>query len=153
MRSRGFTLVELLIVVVIIGILAAVVIPMFDDVTSSTNEAALRANLNTLRNAIERYRTEHGGRHPKDASVTDQLLGYTDIEGNVNPGGVKTAVYRFGPYLRAMPPLPVGIREGNTGMHWTDAPGVGWLYSELQFTVKAHASGEYDSAGVDYSTY
>ncbi len=51
----GFTLVELLIVVIILGVLAAVVIPQFGASTQEANMAALDSNLATMRNAIELY--------------------------------------------------------------------------------------------------
>ena len=55
-QSRGFTLVELLIVVVILAILAAVVIPQFENTSASAKEAALVSNLQTIRQAIPLYR-------------------------------------------------------------------------------------------------
>jgi general secretion pathway protein G len=149
----GFSLIELVIVVVIIGIIGAIAIPRFGRGTEEASLAALKADLITLRGAIELYRIEHQGLKPKDATVTEQLLGYTDIDGNVSPDGTKSAQYRFGPYLHRVPPLPVGIRAGNRRIHWTDDTGVGWLYSEWNFTMKAHASGEFDSNGIEYSTY
>jgi len=57
--DRGFTLVELLIVVVILGILAAVVIPQFEGATAQGKEAALTSNLATVRQAIEMYKVQH----------------------------------------------------------------------------------------------
>ncbi len=55
----GFTLVELLIVVIILAILAAIVIPQFSSATRDTQESALDANLAGLRNAIELYKVQH----------------------------------------------------------------------------------------------
>ena len=52
--QRGFTLVELLIVVIILAILAAIVIPQFSSATTDAQEAALDSNLNALRSAIDR---------------------------------------------------------------------------------------------------
>lgn len=58
---RAFTLIEILIVVVILGILAAVVIPQFTDAADDANDAAVRTQLQTLRGQIELYRAQQGG--------------------------------------------------------------------------------------------
>ena len=51
--KKGFTLVELLIVIVILGILAAIVIARFAGATKESKEANLKGNLRTIRAAIE----------------------------------------------------------------------------------------------------
>ncbi len=148
---NGFSLVELVIVVVIIGVLAAIAIPRFSRAADGAADAALKQNLRTMREALEMYKAEHKGAVPKDATAAEQLTQYTDLAGNVS--ATASDVHPFGPYLHRVPPLPVGIRQGNAGLFWTDAEGVGWLYSEMSQTIKAHASGEYESRGVDYATY
>ena len=56
---RGFTLIEILIVVVILGILAAVVVPQFTNAADDANDAAVRSQLQTLRGQIELYRAQN----------------------------------------------------------------------------------------------
>ncbi len=55
-KNKGFTLVELLIVIVILGILAAIVISRFAGATKETKEANLKGNLNSIRSALETYK-------------------------------------------------------------------------------------------------
>jgi prepilin-type N-terminal cleavage/methylation domain-containing protein len=57
---KAFTLIEILIVVVILGILAAVVVPQFTNAAEDANDAAVRTQLQTLRGQIELYRAQIG---------------------------------------------------------------------------------------------
>jgi prepilin-type N-terminal cleavage/methylation domain-containing protein len=63
-HRRGFTLIEILIVVVIMGILAAMVIPQFAGASEHSRKASLRSELQTLRAAIQLYRIEHRDQAP-----------------------------------------------------------------------------------------
>ena len=69
--KRAFTLIEILIVVVILGILAAIVVPQFTDAADDANEAAVRSQLQTLRGQIELYRAQLGTDPPSLAADGD----------------------------------------------------------------------------------
>lgn len=56
MRTRGFTLIEMLVVVLIVGILASAAMPLAELTQRRAKEAELRANLRTLRTAIDDYK-------------------------------------------------------------------------------------------------
>ena len=63
-KSKGFTLVELLVVVVIIGILAAIALPNFISAQTKAKEASVKGNMRTSQIAAESYGTLYGGAYP-----------------------------------------------------------------------------------------
>lgn len=149
---RGFSLIELVIVVVIIGIIAAIAIPRMSRGATGAADSALASNLAVLRSAIDLFQTEHGGVYPLEDKFEAQLTTFSDDVGN--PSATKDSTHIFGPYLRAIPPLPVGAKKGATGVAGTDGAGVGWIYDETTGTIRANTtSGEVDARGVLYSAY
>ncbi len=62
--ERGFTLIELMIVVAIIGILAAIAIPKFADLIRKSNEGATKGNLGAIRSALSIYYGDLEGQYP-----------------------------------------------------------------------------------------
>jgi general secretion pathway protein G len=97
--KHGFTLVEILIVVVILGILAAMVIPVFGQASTDAKTSATASNIQKLRLQIELYKNHHNGHFPGDgtgnATFEQAMTGKTDLYGNV--GG------QHGPYLERIP--------------------------------------------------
>ncbi len=61
---KGFTLIEILIVVVILGILAAIVIPQFTDASTQASEASVRSQLQTIRGQLELYKVQNADTYP-----------------------------------------------------------------------------------------
>jgi general secretion pathway protein G len=101
MRTRsGFTLVEILIVVIILGILAAIVIPEFTDASGQARESNLRSNLQTMRSQVEMYQVQHNDALPGAGTATfvEAMTGQTDIAGAVGTD--------FGPYVQQIPTNP-----------------------------------------------
>lgn len=66
MKKRGFTLIELMIVVAIIGILAAVAVPKFADLINKAKEGATKNALGAVRSALQVYYGDNEGRYPTD---------------------------------------------------------------------------------------
>ncbi len=155
--KNAFSLIELVIVVVIIGIIAAIAIPKLSRGAAGAGDSSLKGDLKVIRTALDAYAAEHGGNYPTAAQLTgndgttNYLLGYTD---DVGSGVVTTkdAGHIFGPYLRTIPPLPVGANKGNTGIATAAAAGVGWIYTPTTGTVAASAT-ESDATGTAYAQY
>ncbi len=74
--KRAFTLVEILIMVAILGILAAIAIPQIQNYADQAKAAAAKDNLRILRNAIERYAAMNNGIPPGYAD-NDPAMGCT----------------------------------------------------------------------------
>ena len=114
-RKSGFTLVELLIVVIILGILAAVVVPQFSGASEDAKEAAVMTNLQTLRGAIEMYYVQHNDTYPGTiggasnwANFITHLTTQTDVNGDPDT--------KYGPYIRSkMPRNPFKRKDRRLG--------------------------------------
>jgi prepilin-type N-terminal cleavage/methylation domain-containing protein len=149
--GRGFSLLEVVIVVAIIAILTAIAVPRISRGARGANDAALSGDLAVLRNAIDLYSGDHLGFLPSATNINNQLLQYTDGTGATSV--TKTGAYIYGPYVRSLPPLPVGARKGGTKIATRDANDVGWLYTESTGEIKANTTAEKDDANKPYNLY
>ena len=146
-RSAGFSLVELIIVVVIIGLLAAIAIPRFSKGAANTNNTAFAGDLAVLRNALELYAVEHNGIYPAGDKFESQLTQYTDAAGTVSadPG----EDFPFGPYLVAVPPVKIGPEKGSNAVKGvTTKPtdviaDFGWIYQPATGRIWANESNQF----------
>ena len=128
-RRRGFTLIELVIVVLVLGIIAAVAAPKLFDDTTSARESGTRQSLTTIRNAIELYRATTGN-YPPFATFTTALK--SSLQGGTFPSpqvGAKSGVN--------------SVRQF-TGT-FSATGGSGWAYNP--------ATGEFFIDDPDYATW
>lgn len=150
--NKGFSLLELVIVIVILAIIAAIAIPRMSRGSAGAADSALSANLAVLRNAIDLFAAEHTGTFPTVANIVSQLTLYSDAA--CATSSTKTATHIYGPYVRKIPPLPVGVKAGSTGIAAVDAAGVGWIYDEDTGEINANCpDSEKDVTGTQYNQY
>ena len=150
-KKSGFTLVEILIVVVILGILAAIVIPQFTEASTEAKLSSLCTDLQTLRSQIELYKIQHNDVPPLFASFVAQMTTYSDIDGATN--AAKTPVFCFGPYLQKIPVNQFNNKLDLAGIHGlldntgtVGDNGGSWEYTEA--TGAIYADDDYDEDGV-----
>ncbi|MBK8974943.1 MAG: type II secretion system protein [Planctomycetes bacterium] len=163
--ESAFTLVELLIVVVILGIIAAVAIPQFTNSTEDARTSSLQSNLSVLRNAMEYYKMQHlgkypgypsGGGAPTAAATSNQLLQASKPDGSTAALG--TAGFTLGPYIKEqLPANPVNglntvtvVADGAAFPAADDSTG--WIYQPQIGKIRANSTGR-SPAGQNYYDY
>ncbi len=113
--ARAFTLVEIMIVVVLLGVLAAIVIPVMASSGSAARSSALAADLNLLRRFMLVYKSHHlevspgylngdAGGDPNNGVFEDQATLSSKATGETDARG--TVGFKYGPYLSQIPVNP-----------------------------------------------
>ncbi|MCP4375188.1 MAG: prepilin-type N-terminal cleavage/methylation domain-containing protein [bacterium] len=134
-NRRGFTLVEVLWVIMFLGLLAGIVLPKFSDATTDAKLSNLKKNLQQVRAQLQLYRLQHNNTYPTD--ITAQLTSKTDEDGTINPSGT------LGPYMRFFPDnrfIEDATKSDATG----GAEGDGWNYTASTGTFLANSDGHSD---------
>jgi len=171
-KKLGFSLVELVIVIIILGVIAAVAIPRISSGSRNAGEAALKADLATLRNAIDWYYGEHNMTFPgakadglgnaaeSETAFINQLTKYSDASGNCSVD--KNAAFPYGPYVRGnFPNLPVGANAGTGTINIVNqvAPLTsnpvdtkGWVFNVATGQIIANAD-ETGNDGIAFDAY
>ena len=154
-NQPGFTLIEMLIVVIVLGILAMIIIPQISVSTEDAKVSALRTNLGAIRSGIELYYYQHDQTYPGavktdgtgaataagdlPAAFVDQLTKYTQANGKANGDSTLLTAPIYGPYIKAvaLPENPFNLSNVATcDITETDVTartavpgdGTGWRY-------------------------
>jgi len=138
-KSRGFTLMELMIVVGVIGLFTAVAIPKFMQMLEKANVAATLGNLSAIRSAIKVYYGAYAD-HPSDISLNTPV--FRDSLGATMPG-VKCS------YPMNAPPKGNGVTSGDS---IPSEEGNGWYYDYTTGRVYINSTAR-DINGIHYTTY
>ena len=162
-RRSGFTLVEILIVVVIMGILASIIIPQFAQSSDDARYSSTIQNLQTLRSQVDLYRNQHENRYPgnpagaaDDTDFVEQMVFPTNgAGGRASPPdkGFGDTKFPFGPYVtNRLSPNPFNgsrivktVTNGNFGAAPTTPPAAtdpGWIYDVTSGRIKINKDGK-----------
>lgn len=155
--SKAFTLVEILIVVVILGILAAIVIPQFTSASEEAQVGNVQTQLQTIRSQIELFRVRNNGKPPVLVGDTDTTAFVDFLRGTnasnaalrvANSQGNQQQVYMRTP---AVNPRNRSFIVAESANPVTDAAaeeavagGPGWFYNS--------DTGEFAAVGFDEDT-
>ena len=163
--KTAFTLVEILIVVLILGILAAIVVPQFSNATTIARASMVADDLRIFRTQMMVYKAQHNGLSlgypnvggtPSQALVIAQFtLASNAVAATATPG---TAGFAFGPYLREVPPNPLNGKNSiqvvadGAGFPAAGTDSNGWIYQPSTDTFRADSPGK-DDTGKNYFDY
>jgi general secretion pathway protein G len=165
-RKSGFTLVEILIVVIILGILAAIVIPQFTNASQDARRNSLTSQLQTIRSQLSLASLQH-----RDTASGSLTTNATDPWGQLtvktNDDYTTTGTPQFGSYLNGPPVNSLNggtlvlINAGTTDPAWGSAvsggdPDHGWVYypatGKIYATTKSGTLIYDESGAVDNSS-
>jgi len=129
MKRSGFTLIEILIVVIILGILAAIVIPQFTNASEDAKQSAVASTVQSVRSQIELYKLNHGDSTPGNTVLWQQLTSQTSF------GGAS-----YGPYMQSVPVNPFNQSSSITTA--TSGTSDGWALVSDQGNFKFYGLGK-----------
>ena len=166
-RAKAFTLVEILIVVVILGLLAAIVIPAFGDGAMSARAAALIQDLRILQRFTLIYKSQHREVAPgypngnTSSTPTESAFVNQATQSSTSTGqtaAIGTSGYNRGPYLAKIPTNPVNnlntvqILEDSSPFPEDADNSHGWIYKPVTGEIRPDCTGS-DTGGNAYYAY
>jgi len=167
MRKKAFTLIEVILVVAILGILAALVVPTLQGHIATARQSAAKDSLATMRTQIELYKLQHDGTPPgyvngsgaPVATLELQFTGTTAVTGHASPNKVPADPYLYGPYVKKLPENPFNdlsniayVAEATAFSEAVDGTSSGWLYKKETGEFGLNWTGT-DSKGTYFYDY
>lgn len=167
MKKNAFTLVEVILVVTILGILAALVLPTFQGHIVTARESTAKDSLRTMRTQIELYKWQHGGVLPgyvngsgaPTALLALQFTGTTTETCVASASTVPSGAYVYGPYVMKLPENPFNdlsniayVAAATAFADAVDGTSSGWLYKKETGEFRINWTGN-DSQGVAFIDY
>jgi general secretion pathway protein G len=152
-NKGGFTLVEILIVVIILGILAAIVIPQFTNASQDARKSSVSSQLQSVRSQIELWKLQHQDKLPNLTGTTSTtgwnlLTKQSDYLGAIPPG---TGLQAFGPYLQQVPINALNSMSNVIAGNGGTVSGInGWIYD---YGTGGNGTGKFWAGGATTGTY
>jgi len=139
-RKSGFTLVEILIVVIILGILAAIVIPQFTNASQDARKNSLTSQLQTIRSQVELYKLQHLDKTPTGLTTAGSIadtVAWKEMTVKTNPDQTTGGTPNLGPYLQNAPvnslnnsaSVLVVTTDVTPGTATSGVTGEGWIFN------------------------
>jgi prepilin-type N-terminal cleavage/methylation domain-containing protein len=164
-KEKAFTLVEILIVVVVLGIIAGIILSMVSGSVISSRESAVAQELHMLRRYVLIYKTQHlevspgyldgdTTQAPTEQAFVDQITMSSNASGQT--AAVGTAGFPRGPYLMKIPVNPLNHKDtiqvlGDSANFPANADDShGWVYKPATSEVRADCGGADDSGTLYY---
>lgn len=161
--SKAFTIIEIMIVVIILGIIAAVVLPRFSNASDTARASMLADNLRIIRMQLEVFKGQHLGvpagypdlqttQTPTEEAFVMHMTKPSNSAGEADSGKL------YGPYLREIPVNPLNgkntleVLDSDTPFPKSADDSHGWIYNPSTQEFRADSPGA-DDKGKAYFDY
>ena len=160
-KNSAFTLVELLIVIIILGVIVSIILPLFSDSSDRAKISSSLATLQTLRQQLNLAKVEHNEIYP---DLGNGGNGWDILIFKTKPTSTPTGTYSLsdgsssdvGPYIRKRPKNPFEDSD-SIGSIGAPSAGVGFLYDqstgEIKMVIPAEKITEFDLDTQDFEGY